>query len=194
MANKREIVIYMAVNILTSLQNLGIAQILLFLLSFAVVYGLLKQYRIPRSNVAQTLIGLAIAFLVIMAAPTALLNVLTEMSANLILVAVGLLVLIIFLEVAGIRHYVPVKVPSGKKDKDGKDIMVDAMQPVKIFEKYGYAFAIVLGIIAILIFINAGGLGLIGVQNINLSGASTTTVIFFIIILLAIFWLIGEKG
>ncbi len=47
---------------------------------------------------------------------------------------------------------------------------------------------------AILIFINAGGLGLIGMQNINLSGATTTTVIFFIIILLAIFWLIGEKG
>ncbi len=49
-------------------------------------------------------------------------------------------------------------------------------------------------LIAILIFINAGGLGLMGLQNINLSGASATTVIFFIVILLAIFWLIGEKG
>jgi len=180
----------MAISILTSLQNMGIAQILLFLLSFAVVYGLLKQYKVPKSNAAQAMIGIAIAFLTIMAAPVALVNVLTEMSANLVLVAVGLLVLIIFLEVAGIHE--KVIYDTGKKDKDGKAI--SDIREVKIFEKYGYAFAIVLGIIAILIFINAGGLGLIGVQNINLSGASTTTVIFFIIILLAIFWLIGEKG
>lgn len=135
------------------------------------------------------MIGLAIAFLVLMAAPVALVNVLTEMSSNLILVAVGLLVLIIFLEVAGIKS--TVSYVKGK-DKEGKDV-IDAKE-ISIFERYGYAFAIVLGIIAILIFINAGGLGLIGMQNINLSGASTTTVIFFIIILLAIFWLIGEKG
>jgi len=179
----------MAISIFTSLQNLGIAQILLFLLSFAIVYGLLKQYKIPNSNAAQAMIGLAVAFLVLMAAPVALVNVLTEMSANLILVAVGLLVLIVFLEVAGIQE--KVTVVKGK-DKDGKPITEE--RNVKIFEKYGYAFAIILGIIAILIFINAGGLGLIGMQNINLSGASTTTVIFFIIILLAIFWLIGEKG
>lgn len=178
--------ITMAVNIFTSLQSLGIAQILLFLLSFAIVYGLLKQYKVPKSNAAQAMIGLAIAFLTIMAAPIALVNVLTEMSANLILVVVGLLVLIIFLEVAGIKVETPIY------DKEGKQIGIHP--EASIFHKYGYAFAIVLGIIAILIFINAGGLGLIGVQNINLSGASTTTVIFFIIILLAIFWLIGEKG
>lgn len=176
----------MALNILTSLQDLGIAQILLFLLSFAVVYGLLKQYKIPKSNAAQAMIGIAIAFLTIMAAPIALVNVLTEMSANLVLVAVGLLILIIFIEVAGIKSTTPVY------DKDGKKVLTEV--PIPIFQKYGYAFAIVLGIIAILIFINAGGLGLIGLQNINLSGASTTTVIFFIIILLAIFWLISEKG
>jgi len=181
--------ITMALNILTSLQNLGIAQILLFLLSFAIVYGLLKQYKVPKSNAAQAMIGLAIAFLTIMAAPVALVSVLTEMSANLILVVVGLLVLIIFLEVVGIKapHEAYVL------DKEGKPVKKTTIG-IPIFEKYGYAFAIVLGIIAILIFINAGGLGLIGMQNINLSDASTTTVIFFIVILLAIFWLISEKG
>lgn len=177
----------MAVSIFTTLQNLGIAQILLFLLSFAVVYGLLKQYKVPKSNVAQAMIGIAIAFLTIMAAPVALVNVLTEMSANLILVAVGILVLIIFLEVAGIKVRAPAY------DEKGNYIG-PVEEPVSIFVRYGYAFAIVLGIIAILIFINAGGLGLIGVQNINLSSSSTTTIVFFIIILLAIFWLIGEKG
>ncbi len=178
-------------NIFTILQNLGIAQILLFLLSFAVVYGLLKQYKVPKSNAAQTMIGLAIAFLTIMAAPVALVSILTEMSANLILVAVGLLVLIIFLEVAGVKSTVAYKNPKAvsKENPEGWE-----KKPISIFERYGYAFAIVLGIIAILIFINAGGLGLIGVQNINLSSASTTTIVFFIIILLAIFWLIGEKG
>jgi len=178
----------MALNILTGLQDLGIAQILLFLLSFAVVYGLLKQYKIPKSNAAQAMIGLAIAFLTLMAAPVALVNVLTEMSANLILVTVGILVLIIFLEVAGVKASIKVK------HTDEKGNVYEVPHKISIFERYGYAFAIILGIIAILIFINAGGLGLIGMQNINLSGASTTTVIFFIIILLAIFWLIGEKG
>lgn len=134
------------------------------------------------------MIGIAIAFLTIMAAPIALVNVLTEMSGNLVLVAVGLLVLIIFLEVAGIKMHAPVYNAEGEEIGKSKE-------PVSIFVRYGYAFAIVLGIIAVLIFINAGGLGLIGMGNaINFSGASTTTIIFFIVILLAIFWLISEKG
>lgn len=176
----------MAITSLTALQNLGLPEILLWLLVFAVVYGILKQFNIPSSKPAQAIIGIAFAFLVLMAAPIALVNVITQMTSSLILVLVGLLVLIIFLEVAGIT--------ATKEIKDAKTGAVLKTEPIKIFEKYGYAFAIILGIIAILIFINAGGLGLIGMQNINLSGASTTTVIFFIIILLAIFWLIGEKG
>ncbi|MFZ3077556.1 MAG: hypothetical protein WA139_03815 [Candidatus Aenigmatarchaeota archaeon] len=178
--------------IFSALQGFRIEQILLFLLSFAIVYGLLKQYKIPKSNAAQAMIGLAIAFLVIMAASASpVINILKEMSANLIVVAVGILILIIFLEVAGVKANVAYKNPKAvsKENPEGWD-----SKPISIFERYGYAFAIVLGIIAILIFINAGGLGLIGMQNINLSGTSTMTVIFFIIILLAIFWLIGEKG
>ncbi len=168
---------------------MGLPEILLWLLVFAIVYGVLKQFKMPDSKPAQAIIAIAIAFLVLMAAPVMLVNVLTQMTSSLILVLVGLIVLIVFIEITGIKSSVPIFA----KDKEGNYVKVDEKK-VKIFEKYGYAFAIVLGIIAILIFINAGGLGLIGVQNINLSGASTTTVIFFIIILLAIFWLIGEKG
>ncbi len=172
-------------NIFLTLQNLGLAQILLFLLSFAVVYGILRQYKIPNSNAAQALIGLAIGFLVLMAAPLALVSVLTAMSSSLVLVGVGFLVLIIFLEVTGVQSTKPIY------DKDGNEI---GKHPVKIFMKYGYFFAIVIGIIAIMIFINSGGLALLGMQSVvSLNSTTTMSIAFFLIIVLAIFWMVSEK-
>jgi hypothetical protein len=172
-------------NIFLTLQNLGLAQILLFLLSFAVVYGILKQYKIPNSNAAQALIGLAMGFLVLMAAPLALVSVLTAMSSSLILVGVGFLVLIIFLEVTGMKVSAPVYDAKGKHIGDA---------PGSIFQKYGYFFAIIIGIIAILIFINSGGLALLGMQSVvSLNSTTTMSIAFFLVIVLAIFWMVSEK-
>jgi len=93
----------MAIDPIQFLQSLGLPQILLWLLSFAILYGSLEQVQIPKSKMSRALISMVIAFFIILAAPVALINLLSQMSGALILVVLGILVLIVFLEVAGAK-------------------------------------------------------------------------------------------
>jgi len=167
---------------LITVQNMELSEILLWLLSFAVLFGILEQANMPNSKSARALISIGIAFLVIMSAPNSLVPVLSSMSSGLILVGLGLLVLIIFFEVTGIKF---------GKDVLGKDGKPIASAPVSLFEKYGYIFAIAFALIAILIFVNSGGLTLLG-WNINLSSASNITVIFLSLIIIAVLWMVKD--
>lgn len=176
---------------LTSLANLGFPEILLWLLTFAVVYGVLSQAGekgMPKSQGARAIIAIVSGFMVLFAAPTALLGVLTKMSSSLILVVVGLLILMVFLEVAGVKVGKKVIVVNEKGQK-----VSETSENVRLHEKYGREFGIVLIIVAIAIFIGAGGLQLLGLQNIRFSSQSATSVVFFGIILIAIVWMINEK-
>ncbi len=164
-------------------QNMGLSQILLWLLSFAVIFGVLDQVKLPSSKSARALISIGIAFLVIMAAPASLIPILSNMSSSLILVVLGLLILIIFLEVAGLKFTMHHTV--------GGEQVPGRAESVKLFEKYGYVFAIAFALIAILIFINSGGLSLLG-WNINLSSDSSLTVIFLTLIIIAVLWMVKE--
>jgi len=177
---------------LTSLANLGFPEILLWLLTFAVVYGVLSHAGdkgIPKPQASRAIIGIVAGFLVLFAAPMQLITVLTTMSANLILVVVGLLVLIVFLEVAGVKVGKRVEI----KDKQGKGTGQYVDEPVGMFEKYGRELGIALIIIAILIFIGAGGLELLGVETFNLTQQGSMSIIFFVVIILAIIWMINEQ-
>ena len=172
---------------LTQFQNLGLPEIVLWLLSFAIVYGILDQAKTPQSKASRGVISVVIAFFVLLSAPSALITFLSNMTSSLVLVLVGLLVLIVFLEVAGLKV-------SGERiyyDEKGKAVHKEG-ESTTIFVKYGYIFAIAFIIIAALIFVNAGGLQTLGI-NINLSGAATTTTAFFIFIILAVLWMVAEK-
>ncbi|MFQ6009522.1 MAG: hypothetical protein ACE5J7_00140 [Candidatus Aenigmatarchaeota archaeon] len=168
------------------LTTLGFPQIMLWLLSFAALYGLMSQASVPKDKPSRAIISIVAAFFVILATPTALIEVIERMSTSLILVVLGILLIIVFLEVAGIKAHVVTR----KQTKEG---VKEEVVAVPIFERYGTAFALIFIIIAVLIFIGAGGLNLLGF-NISLTGVNTMTILFFIVIILAVMWMIFERG
>src|SRR3990167_6474385 len=88
-------------DITSTLQNLGFGEILIWLLTFAVVYGILShvgEKGMPKSNASRAIISIVLAFLVLLAVPGALINVLSNLATSLVLVLVGLLVFIVILE------------------------------------------------------------------------------------------------
>lgn len=171
---------------LAEIERLGFPDILLWLLTFAVVYGVLTQVKVPQSNAARAIIAIVTGFLVLLAAPAQLESVLSQVSANLILVVLAILALIVFLEVAGVKT-------RGKMyfDKEGKRIY-EHDNPISYLEYHGKIAAAVIILIVIVIFVGAGGLSLIGLPNIP--QINTTGSFFFIVIIIAVIWMIAESS
>ena len=171
------------------LQNLGMAEILLWLLSFAIVNGLLSMANLPGSKGARGLISLVIAFFILLSTPTEVLAILYNMSSGFVLTILVILLLLIFFEVAGIKgkHLV------FKKNEKGEEVPV-GFNEVPIFERYGALFAAAFGIIAILIFMSSGGLTLLGFENIqlNFSDQGLITIGFFILVIIGVVWMIAN--
>ncbi|MEM5804507.1 MAG: hypothetical protein QXU82_01520 [Candidatus Aenigmatarchaeota archaeon] len=175
----------MADPITAYLTNLGFPQIMLWLLSFAALYGLMSQAGVPKDKASRAIISIVAAFFVILAAPAALISVLEKMAQSLILVVLGILVFIVFLEVAGVTVFEKVV-----EEKEGKKS--EKLVPVKVLHKYGKHFAAFFIILAILIFIGAGGLNLLGI-SVAVGGMPTMSILFFVIVVAAIMWMIFEK-
>jgi len=169
------------------LQRLGFADILLWLLSFAVVYGILAQVNIPKSKQVQAIIAIVAAFFVLMAAPVSLMSTISQLSTGLIVVLMGLIIFMVFLEVGGIKHVEYEAVTNEKGEVvGGKPTMVH------FFSKNPYVIAITLILIAGLLFVGAGGLKLVGISIPY--GVDTTGLLFLIMIIIAVLWMItGEK-
>ena len=181
-----------------TLQQLGFGEVLIWLLTFAIVYGVLSHAGdkgVPRSQAARAIIAFVLAFLVLFAVPGALVNVLSSLSRGLVLVLVGLLVLIVILEFAVGKT--KGKIIDWTKDKEtGRPVPVyeHGGEAVSILQHHGKWVAIALLIIAALLFVGAGGLALLGISTgIALSGVSLTSIIILVIIVLAVLWIIrGE--
>lgn len=141
-----------------------------WMLTLAIVYGVLENYKIPKSSSARAVISIVVAFLALPVGPT-IAPFLTNMVKGLIVVGVGILVALIFVEMLGYKV--------GKKEN--------------IFEKYPVGFGIVLIIIAVLIFIASGGLEILNIPiNIN---ANTVSLIFFLIIMiLGVWWMTAKES
>lgn len=175
---------------LGELERFGFPDILLWLLTFAIVFGILSQIGegMPKSKNARVIISLVVAFMVLLAAPESLIAVISQISSNLVLVAVGILVLVAFLEIAGLKT-------KGKMigvDKETGKRIYEHEEAVSYLEHHGRLTALFLIMIVVLIFIGAGGLNLIGLSNlppINLTGLT-----FFVVIIMAVMWMIAESG
>jgi len=170
------------------LERLGFADIVLWLLSFALVYGLLSHIGkkgMPESNVARAIIGIVTAFFVLLSVPTQLITILSSMSTGLVLLVVGILVFMVFLELAGVKAGV------GKYKLNPKTGDVEG-EGSKVFEKHSQFFAVLLIIFALLIFVAAGGLNMLGF-NILMNSSTTSTLLILGVIVLAVYWLIKEK-
>ncbi|HIJ98242.1 TPA: hypothetical protein H1009_04090 [archaeon] len=173
--------------VLSQLERLGFPDLLLWLLTFAVVYGVLSQAKIPKSAASRAIISIVSGMLVLMAAPASLISVISMMSTNLILIVLGLLVLIVFTEASGVRlgKYEGVH---GKKGQEPTRI------PKRFYEEHPLEVGLVLIVLAALVFIGSGGLSLLGFQNINLGQSSLISIGFLVAVILAVLFLYFEKG
>jgi hypothetical protein len=159
-------------DLIVNLRAIGFQLVLLWLLTLAVVYGILSHLELPKSTSARGVISIVSAFMVLLAsAGTQAADFISNLVTSSILVAFGLLVAMIFLEITG--------------TKVGGE---------HIFAKHPKFFAAALLILAILIFIGAGGLGLLNIPVFALSDP-LVAIIFFLLIMVASIWiLIKESG
>ncbi len=140
-----------------------------WMFTLAVVYGILEHYKIPQSQSARAVISLVAAFLVLPLAPT-LVPFITGMVKGLVVVAVGILTALIFVEMLGYK--------AGKKEN--------------IFEKHPIGFGIVMIIIAIIVFVGAGGLELLNFK-VNISSDAIAALFFLAAMTLGVWWMTAKE-
>ena len=140
-----------------------------WMLTLAIVYGILEHYKIPSSQSARGVISIVAAFLVLPVGPM-IAPFLTNMVKSLIVIGVGILVALIFVELLGY------KVGKGEN----------------IFEKYPVGFGVILIIIAILVFIGSGGMELLNI-NIQIDSNVLSALFFFAIMIFGV-WCMTAKG
>ncbi|MFP4115715.1 MAG: hypothetical protein ACLFTQ_00710 [Candidatus Aenigmatarchaeota archaeon] len=155
---------------ITNLEQAGVfAYLLPWLLTLAVVFGLLEHYEIPKSVSARGVISIVIAFLVLPAG-NAVAPFLEGLVKGFIVIASGILVTIIFVEMLGFK----------------------AGDVENIFEKHPRSFGGIMIILAILVFIGAGGLEILDV-SFEVSQELITLLFFLAVISIGGWFMISEE-
>jgi len=158
-------------DLILSLRASGFPLILLWVLTLAVVYGILSHVELPKSQPARGVIAIVAAFMVLFAAaagPAA--QFIENIIVSGIVIAFGLMIVMIFLEISGAKH-------------EGT---------THIFAKHPLFFGAALIILTILIFIGAGGLGLLNLPNIRIT-EPIIAVIFFTFVMVAAIWILMKE-
>ncbi|MFQ6021042.1 MAG: hypothetical protein ACE5J4_03470 [Candidatus Aenigmatarchaeota archaeon] len=159
-------------SLISSLREAGFALILLWLLTLAIVYGILSHVEIPKSISARGVISIVASFMVLLAASVgSAATFVTNLVMASILVAFGLIIVMIFLEITGTKA-------------EGEHI----------FAKHPRFFGAALIILMILIFIGAGGLGLLNIPAIRISEPIIAMIFFLAVMAVAIWVLMKETG
>lgn len=144
------------------LTALGLPQILLWILTFAVVFEILtKSNMFKRAPAA--IIGMIIGFLVLLNVPSAVIGAISTMSTGLIILAIAAVVVMSVLQMLQV------------KDK---------------FDAHGKWVAVIALVLAAILFIFAGGPGLIGISTLPSISLGTW---FLIIIVIIVIWMIVES-
>ena len=151
---------------MASLTSLGLPEILLWVLAFAITFGILVELKIFK-RAPSALISIVIGFFVLMAAPASVIAVIATMSSTLVLVAVGLLVLVTLLFAGGFGL-------GG------------------FYGKIHWLVELALIAIVALVFIGAGGLALIGISLPTLAWIGSIPWIL-VVVGVAVLWMIYES-
>jgi hypothetical protein len=152
-------------------QAFGIQLVLLWLLTLAIVWGLLQHANTPKSAGARGVIALAAAFMVLLAAAaTPAMAFLSNLIVATVLIAFGLLIAVMFLEIAG------VKVGEGKT----------------VFQGHPKFFAAIILIIVLGAFLGAGGMAIIGFPKLQITDAVIAFLLFMAVIVAAIYMMMQE--
>ncbi len=157
--------------LILSLRETGFPLILLWLLSLAITYGILSHVKIPESISARGVISIVVSFLILFAVVASqVVNFVTNLIVASVMIAFGLLIVVMFLEIAGAK-------------KEGKHIF--ALHP----KFFGGAIVVLM----ILIFIGAGGLGILNIPEIKIT-TPILAIIFFLIIMVVAIWIMFKEG
>ena len=161
-------------DLVMNLRAAGFQLVLLWLLTLAVVYGILSHIDLPKSITTRGVISIVASFMVLIAAAgTQTADFISNLMGASIVVAFGLIIAMIFLEITG--------------TKIGGE---------SIFAKHPRFFGAALLILLILIFIGLGGLGVINLPNIgfSLSDPLLAILIFLIVMVASIWIMVKETG
>ncbi len=158
-------------SLILNLRAVGFQLVLLWMLTLAVVYGILSHLELPKSVTSRGVIAIVSSFMVLIAAAgTQAANFVSNLVTSSILVAFGLIIAMIFLEITGSKS-------------DGQHI----------FAKHPRFFGGALIVLFILIFIGAGGLSLLNIPTIGLSDPLIVIVLFLLIMVASIWILVKES-
>jgi hypothetical protein len=154
--------------------GLGLPQVFLWVLAFAVVYAVLTKTGVLDKKSA-AIVAIVTGFYVLMAAPAAVVSVIANMSTGLVVLAVGIIALVAVLEISGAEKF--------EKDQEGK---ITARFPY--LKGHSTAVAAILLVLAAVMFVAAGGLPLIGIAGIPVIGYGTW---LLIIVGIAVLWMLS---
>ena len=156
-----------------NLKSAGFQLVLLWLLTLAIVYGVLSHIDLPKSITTRGVISIVASFMVLLAAAgTQAADFIGTLMSSSIVVAFGLLIAMIFLEITG--------------TKVGGE---------HIFAKHPRFFGAAILILLIMIFVGAGGLGIINIPAISISLSDPLlAIIFFLIVMVATVWIMVKES
>lgn len=156
-------------SMIVALRESGFPLILLWMLTLAIVYGILSHVKIPQSSSARAVISLVTAFMVLFAAAATVVTAFIQTAVtSFIVIVFSLLIIMIFLELTG--------------TKVGGE---------HVFAKHPKFFAAALIIIVILIFIGAGGLQFL--PAISIPSTTGAVLLFLGVTVLALWVLMKEE-
>ncbi|MFH0929429.1 MAG: hypothetical protein V1818_03680 [Candidatus Aenigmatarchaeota archaeon] len=160
-------------DMIKGLRAAGFQLVLLWLLTLAIVYGVLSHLNLPKSISTRGVIAIVSSFMVLIAAAgTQAANFVSTLTTSSIVVAFGLMIAMIFLEITGAK-----------------------VGDVHIFGKYPKFFAGAIIVLFILIFIGAGGLGILNLPSIGFSLSDPLlAIVFFLIIMVASIWILVKES
>lgn len=151
-------------------REVGIHLVLLWLLTLAVVWGLLQHANTPKSVSARGVIAISAAFLVLLAAAASpAVAFLQNLITATVLIAFGLLIAVMFLEIAGVK-----------------------VGEAKLFAAHPRFFGGVVLILLVAIFIGAGGLAIVGLPEIQITDAIIAFLIFIGVMIAAVWIMVQE--
>jgi len=161
------------------LTGLGLPEVLLWVLSFAVVFGILTKIKVFNTKAPAALVSIIVGFMILLAVPGSVVSVIATMSTGLIVAAIGFLVILSLIEVGNIKG------TKMAEDKDGNKYN----QPMHPFAAHGTIMTIIVIGVAALIFWMSGGAALIGLGALPAIGAGTW---LLIVVGLAVLWMFSE--
>ncbi len=153
---------------LVSLKEMGFDLILVWMLSIAIIYGILTKLKLPESYSARGVIAIASGFLIMLAsAGTALPMIIQNIVVSLIVIGFVLLLVVVFLELMGIKS-------------------------ADVLEKYSTIIFLVIAGIVFLVFLSSGAESLF---NINIFfSQGVLALILFLVFASFVVWIMAKEG